>query len=240
VDIIPDRIIDLLGCCPGLFFLTTIHDRIMQLPLDIIWKLILAVLIGGILGAEREFRSKSAGFRTLTLICLGATIFTILSVLIGGPKGTPDRIAANLVVGIGFVGAGVIFKGEGRVNGITTAALIWVTAALGMAIGSGYELVAFIGFVLVFSVLVMFTFLESWIDRVSQIHSYKIVCDFQHETLQRYEKRLKDHHLRFKRIRQSKSGDHISGEWVVKGSAKNHRDFVETILKDPTVREFAF
>src|ERR1700743_1822320 len=106
---------------------------------DIILKLLLAVLIGGVLGAEREYRSKSAGFRTLTMICLGATIFTIFSQIVGG-AGNPDRIASNIVTGIGFVGAGVVFKGDGttRVNGITTAAMIWVTAALGMAIGAGY------------------------------------------------------------------------------------------------------
>src|ERR1700748_177102 len=101
---------------------------------DIIIKLVLAIVIGGAIGAEREYRSKSAGFRTLTLICLGATLFTILSQYIGG-AGNPDRIASNIATGIGFVGAGVIFKGDSahsKVNGITTAAMIWVVAALGM------------------------------------------------------------------------------------------------------------
>src|ERR1700730_3277484 len=106
----------------------------MNLPHDIIIKLLLAVVIGGVIGAEREYRSKSAGFRTLTLICLGSTIFTIFSQIIGagaGPgTGNPDRIASNIVTGIGFVGAGVIFKGDNsgsKVSGITTAAMIWVT-----------------------------------------------------------------------------------------------------------------
>src|ERR1700744_1708962 len=113
----------------------------MELPQQIIWKLVLAVVIGGALGAEREYRSKSAGFRTMTLICLGATLFTIVSELIGA-KGAPERIAPNVVVGIGFVGAGVIFKGDShsKASGVTTAAMIWVTAALGMGIGAGYEM----------------------------------------------------------------------------------------------------
>src|ERR1700744_4735213 len=98
----------------------------MPATTDVLLKLILAVLVGGAIGAEREYRSKSAGFRTLTLICLGATLFTILSQLIG-VRGAPERIASNVVVGIGFVGAGVIFKGDvhSKVNGITTAAMIW-------------------------------------------------------------------------------------------------------------------
>ena len=105
----------------------------MNLPEDIFLKLILAVIIGGSIGAEREYHTKSAGFRTLTLICIGATIFTIFSQILGDP-GNRDRVASNIATGIGFVGAGVIFKGDFGVNGITTAAMIWVTASLGMAI----------------------------------------------------------------------------------------------------------
>ena len=211
----------------------------MQLPQDIFLKLILSLIIGGLIGAEREYRSKSAGFRTLTMICLGATLFTIFSQLIGA-KGAPERIASNVVVGIGFVGAGVIFKGDNRVNGITTAALIWVTAALGMGIGAGYALVAIISCALILVVLLLFTFFEKWIDRISQIRDYKIVCDYQHETLERFETSFKKFNLKFKRNRQMKTGGVITGEWIVKGSEKNHQDFVQNILNDPTVKAFEF
>ena len=210
---------------------------------EVIWKLILAVIVGGLIGAEREYRSKSAGFRTLTLICLGATLFTIFSEWIGG-HGTPDRIASNVVVGIGFVGAGVIFKGEtihSKVNGITTAAMIWVTAALGMGIGAGHELISLIACGLTLAVLFIFSLLEGWIDRVNQIRNYKIVCDFEDETLHRYEDLFASHHLKFKRSRQTKSiDDTITGEWVVQGSETNHRHFIHVILKDPTVKAFEF
>ena len=111
----------------------------MQLPPDILPKLLLSILVGGAIGVEREYRSKSAGFRTLTLICLGSALFTIFSEYIGAGS-NPDRIASNIATGIGFVGAGVIFKGDFGVNGITTAAMIWVTAALGMGIGAGYRM----------------------------------------------------------------------------------------------------
>jgi putative Mg2+ transporter-C (MgtC) family protein len=207
---------------------------------DFVWKLVLAVIVGGMIGAEREYRSKSAGFRTLTLICLGAALFTMLSALIG-TKGAPERIASNVVVGIGFVGAGVIFKGDTKVSGITTAAMIWVTAALGMGIGAGYEILSLIACLLVLSVLFIFSLLEGWIDRVNQIRNYKIVCSFENETLHRYEKLLKDHHLKFKLSRQTKSAsDMITGEWVVQGSETNHRHFIRELLKDPTVKAFEF
>lgn len=207
---------------------------------DIFLKLLLSIVIGGAIGAEREYRSKSAGFRTMTLICLGATLFTIFSQWIGTP-GNPDRIASNIVTGIGFVGAGVIFKGDSKVNGITTAAMIWVTAALGMGIGGGYLLVSAIAGVLILVVLFIFSLLEGWIDKVNQIRTYKIVCPFEKETLGRYEVIFKTHHLRFKRTRQAKTADDlISGEWIVQGSEQNHRHVIHCLLHDPTVKAFEY
>ena len=203
---------------------------------EIVVKMLLAILIGGAIGAEREYRSKSAGFRTLTLICLGATLFTIFSQFIGNP-GNPDRIASNIVTGIGFVGAGVIFKGDSKVNGITTAAMIWVTAALGVGIGAGYLLIATIACGMILLVLFIFSLLEAWIDRVNQIRTYKIVCPFRNETLQRFEQMFKTHHLKFKRTRQGKSADEMmSGEWVVQGSEQNHRHVIHCLLQDPSVK----
>ena len=95
----------------------------------------MVVVVGGLIGAEREYRSKSAGFRTMILICLGSFLFTTFSKYMSVTS--PDRIASNIVTGIGFLGAGVIFKSDNRVNGITTAATIWAVAALGMGIAYG-------------------------------------------------------------------------------------------------------
>lgn len=214
----------------------------MGLTQELIWRLLLAALIGGAIGAEREYRSKSAGFRTLTLICLGATLFTILSQLISGHE--PERIASNVVVGIGFVGAGVIFKGDARskVSGITTAAMIWVTAALGMAIGAGYLLLAAFTCGLVLLILFVFSLLEGWIDRVNQIRNYKIICRFENETLRQYEELFAQHHLKFKRSRQTKSAalNIVTGEWVVQGAEKDHRHVIHELMRDPSVMEFEF
>src|SRR5579871_1124373 len=220
----------------------------MQLPEDIIWKILLSIIIGGLIGAEREYRSKSAGFRTLTLICLGSTIFTIFSQIIGAGaapgSGNPDRIASNIVTGIGFVGAGVIFKGDGtgsKVSGITTAAMIWVTAGLGIAIGAGYYLVAICATGFILLVLFVFMLMEGWIDKMNQIRTYKIVCPFENEPLHRYEELFKCHHLKFRRSGQKKSeGNVMTGEWVVQGSERNHRHCIHEVLRDATVREFEF
>ncbi|HEY8971574.1 MAG TPA: MgtC/SapB family protein [Puia sp.] len=210
---------------------------------EILWRLALAVIIGGLIGAEREYRSKSAGFRTLSLICLGACLFTVLSQLIG-VEHAPERIASNVVVGIGFVGAGVIFRGDtshSKINGITTAAMIWVTAALGMGIGAGYKLISCAACLLVLVVIIVFSLLEGWIDRMNQIRNYKIACVFENETLHRFEELFKSHHLKFRRSRQSKSSANIiTGEWVVQGTEQDHRHCIHEILRDQRVQAFEF
>jgi putative Mg2+ transporter-C (MgtC) family protein len=212
---------------------------IMNLPDGILTKLLLSLLVGGLIGAEREYRSKSAGFRTLTLICIGATIFTVFSQILGDP-GNRDRVASNIATGIGFVGAGVIFKGDFGVNGITTAAMIWVTAALGMAIGAGYGFVALISCAIILIMLLVFSKLEGWIDRVNQTRNYKIVCDYQNETLHAYEESFQRYHLKFKRSKEMKVGELITGEWIVKGAEKNHLNFIRSILNDPNVKQFEY
>lgn len=211
----------------------------MNLPPDTLIKLLLSIFIGGLIGAEREYRSKSAGFRTLTLICLGSTLFTIFSQLIGVGN-NPDRIASNIATGIGFVGAGVIFKGDFGVNGITTAAMIWVTAALGMGIGAGYEWVSVIACALILLMLLIFGRLENWIDHVNQMRNYRIETEFQEETMKRFEKCFESHHLKYKRGREVKTADTISGEWFVRGSKKNHMAFIHEILRDPEILRFEY
>jgi putative Mg2+ transporter-C (MgtC) family protein len=213
----------------------------MTATTEILVKLALSIIVGGLLGAEREYRSKSAGFRTLTLICMGATLFTIFSQIIGGPD-NPDRIASNIVTGIGFVGAGVIFKGDSsKVNGITTAAMIWVTAALGVTIGAGYLLIAAIATGMIFIVLFLFSLVEDRIDRANQIRKYHIVCVFENETLTRFETLFRAHRLRFKRTRQAKSAENLlTGEWVVQGTEQNHRHAVHELMRDPTVKALEF
>lgn len=99
---------------------------------------IAAVLCGILVGAERERREKPAGVRTLTLICLGSVMFTQASILLAGAGGDRSRIAAQVVTGVGFLGAGAIIHGQGLVIGVTTGAAIWAMAAIGVIIGSGH------------------------------------------------------------------------------------------------------
>src|SRR5829696_7813429 len=138
----------------------------------LLFRVLLVVLVGGIIGAEREFRSKSAGFRTMILICLGSFLFTTFSIYI--TKDSPDRIASNIVTGIGFLGAGVIFKSDNRINGITTAAAIWANAALGMGIAGGYYSLVVVSTTLVLASLFLLNKLEDLIDKINQSRNYRI------------------------------------------------------------------
>lgn len=130
---------------------------------ELIKRLLLAGLIGGLLGAERELRRKPAGFRTNILIGLGCAVFTMLSMTIA--PSTPDRIASNIVTGVGFLGAGAIMREQsGGVHGITTAATVWVNAALGTAAGAGQYMLAIIGGAITLAVLAVLGPIEGAVE----------------------------------------------------------------------------
>jgi uncharacterized membrane protein YhiD involved in acid resistance len=143
--------------------------------LPIGFKVVLAILCGGMIGLERELKHKPAGLRTNILICLGAALFTTLSMLISGAHpnhpGDPARIAAQVVTGVGFLGGGMIMQSRGGVTGLTSAATVWVVAAIGVCIGVGYPITAFI-----FSLTVLFTlyFLSKVDNKVlGKLHCYE-------------------------------------------------------------------
>jgi len=116
----------------------------MSLTLDIILRLLLAAVLGAAIGYQRERANKPAGLRTHILIALGSALFTVVSVFGFGDGADPSRVAAGVVAGIGFIGAGVILRGVrgDHIVGLTTAASIWITAAIGLAAGIGMYLIA--------------------------------------------------------------------------------------------------
>lgn len=114
------------------------YEPEMDALITFLFKVIAAVAVGFLIGLERERSHKPAGIRTNILVVLGATLFTVMSFEIAGEfEGDFGRVAANIVTGIGFLGAGAIIQAQGSVRGMTTAAIIWVNGALGLMIGSG-------------------------------------------------------------------------------------------------------
>ncbi|MBW4889324.1 MgtC/SapB family protein [Mucilaginibacter sp. HMF5004] len=170
---------------------------------DEILKIALSAIIGCLVGLEREIRRKPAGFRTLALICVGATIFTICSYKLGLTDNR-DRIAANIITGVGFLGAGVIFRNGASVSGITTAATIWIAAALGMLIGIGEYMLALLGLGISLFILYALQFIQNLIDTKFQHRDYTVTykgdCDATNFKAHIATLKLKTHY--FKETRQ--------------------------------------
>lgn len=116
-------------------------------------RLLVAAALGSLVGYERERMGKPAGVRTHGMVSLGAALFTLVSVHGFGSSGDPSRLASQIVTGVGFLGAGAILRDRGSVHGLTTAASLWVAAALGTAVGVGMEIMALAATVLVFLLL---------------------------------------------------------------------------------------
>jgi putative Mg2+ transporter-C (MgtC) family protein len=200
--------------------------------------ILMSVFCGSIIGFEREYNNKSAGFRTIILICLGSTIFTIVS---RHGHGSDDRISANIITGIGFIGAGVIFKDKFSVLGLTTAAVIWTTAGIGMANGIGYHLLALSMTTCTVLVLSLFGKIEYLIERLH--NSKSLTITFRENGLQpleQLEQLMADNHIRSKRMMLNKMNDHLFAVIRVTGKHRNLVWLNETLVATESVIEFYY
>src|SRR5215472_3901671 len=147
---------------------------------ELFWKmiarLVLAALLGGIIGLERELKHRPAGLRTNMFMCFGSAMFTVLSLQLGGPNDA-TRIAAQIIAGIGFIGAGSILRDKGGVTGLTTAATIFVVASIGMASGGGLYLPAVFATGLLLLALLILGALEGKLNLKPIMMQYVIVSD---------------------------------------------------------------
>jgi putative Mg2+ transporter-C (MgtC) family protein len=137
---------------------------------DAALRIVIALVLGAAVGLEREWKAKSAGFRTYALVSEGAALFMIGAILLynevrssGGTTGDPVRVASTVVQGIGFLAGGVIFTARGHVKGLTTAAGVWVTSAIGVLVGAGFFTTAVIGTAATLVVLGVFRYVERWL-----------------------------------------------------------------------------
>jgi putative Mg2+ transporter-C (MgtC) family protein len=154
-------------------------ERAAWLRLDLFVGLLLATVLGGAIGLEREASGKPAGLRTNILICVGAALITELSILFAQIDGgaDPARVTAQIVTGIGFLGAGSIIQSRGNVHGLTTAATIWVVAAIGIAVGSGAYVEAIGTTALVLLVLIPLGKLEYALEHRRRSRTVRLVVD---------------------------------------------------------------
>lgn len=182
---------------------------------EIILRLALAVFIGGIIGYEREHQNRPAGFRTHTLVCIGASVISMIqqstidevsmlikdcNVLAGGLKSDIGRMGAQVISGVGFLGAGTIIRDKGSVKGLTTAASLWAVACIGLAVGLGYYFLSISSALVVFVALVTFKKIDRRIMQKSNIVDVNIVFTDRKKLIQHLEEYFSSNNIKVKKI----------------------------------------
>lgn len=197
-------------------------------------KLILSAVIGAVIGLEREYRGKVAGFKTMMMICLGSTLFTIFSIKLGTDL-SHDRIAANIITGIGFIGAGAIFKDrENMVSGLTTATIIWIIAAIGMGIGSGEMLFSITTAILVLLLMILSPLLERRVDAMHKVRTITVRFKMSNK-VQAIEAAIHSSGLQFQKSKLQKMGNEIVYTTNISGNEEQLNAFARMMLDDADI-----
>jgi putative Mg2+ transporter-C (MgtC) family protein len=202
-------------------------------------KLLFAIIVGGLIGAEREFRHRAAGFRTIIFICLGSTLFTMFSLELGGDA-SPVRIAAHMVTGVGFLCAGVILIDRTRIVGLTTAATIWFTAAMGMGIGGGQYLIVVLALIGAMVILWVFPKLEELIYNVRERRTYEMLCEYNGDKLSELEGLFQSSGLWVKGHKIVKRDDGMVYIIDAYGAPQSHERVMEMLSTKPDIKEFQY
>jgi putative Mg2+ transporter-C (MgtC) family protein len=200
--------------------------------------LLVALALGACIGLERELSDKAAGLRTNILICIGSCMFTMVSKSIAGAD--PTRIAAQIVSGIGFLGAGAIMREGEHVTGLTTAATAWVVAAIGMTIGFGSYMIAAAATAIVLIVQAIFPHLDTMIDELRQRHTFRISSDLNDDGLEQIKTIFRNSDVKVLRRKLMKKADLYYSEWYVSGPRLEQKSVVRLLLENKHVRELTY
>jgi putative Mg2+ transporter-C (MgtC) family protein len=200
-------------------------------------QLTLAAVLGGVIGLERELKHRPAGLRTNMFICFGAAMFTVLSIQLGG-KTDATRIAAQIIPGIGFIGAGSILRGKTGVTGLTTAATIFVVASIGMACGGGLYLLAMFATVLLLLALRLLGFMERRWNLKPLIMNYSVVTDRPaQEIVSQINQALEDQDKELSSLRLSKVDGKERVMFSVGATRSDHEDLLNRLHQTPDLRD---
>lgn len=202
------------------------------MEIGIILKILLAAMLGGIIGLERELAHKEAGLRTNILIAIGSALITVLSAKIAGlaQAADPARLTAQIVSGIGFLGAGAIIQARFAVHGLTTAATIWTVAAIGIAVGSGFYLLAFLVTLLVVIVLTVFRVLQTYIERQKQNYVYLISTEERAALLVEIRQVMTELNIRSSSSLLKRRGAGYELEIIFHTSDHKNREFLDKVM----------
>ncbi len=204
--------------------------------LELLLQLLLATLLGGAIGLERELSGKPAGLRTNILICVGAALFTALSMKMSLGRGDPARVAAQVLPGVGFIGAGTILHARGSVTGLTSAATIWVVAAIGMALGAHAYEEALGTALLVVLVLHGLGWLEGFLARQATHSRLLIHARPEATTVEELESLVRRAGLEIERTMSRRENVDLVVEFELRGPKRLHDQVLVGILHHPSVR----
>ncbi|MEK7384574.1 MAG: MgtC/SapB family protein [Elusimicrobiota bacterium] len=212
-----------------------------QLALDSL-SLCIALCLGAAIGLERELSDKAAGLRTNILICVGSCLFAILSreVAAGVPGADITRLAAQVISGIGFLGAGAIMREGDHVTGLTTAATIWVVSAIGVAVGFGHYAIAVAAAVATLVVQMFFPRLDELIDELRQRYTFRIVSDLDDEGLEEIKAIFRVADVKVLRRKLMKKAGFYYSEWYASGPRLEQKEVVRKLLDNKHVRELTY
>jgi putative Mg2+ transporter-C (MgtC) family protein len=205
-------------------------------------RLVIALLIGGAIGLEREFKGKPAGMRTNMLICIGSCLIMIISIEVARTAvrvGDPGRIAAQVVTGIGFLGAGTIMRSRFHVVGLTTAATIWALSALGLAIGAGYILLSVFVAFLITGTLVVIGYIEAKLATKRSLHLLQVAIERREGVLGEIARVFEELRIEREALDVAKSGDEWNVTIEYAASHERHHAIVDRLRTIGGVRGVA-
>jgi len=213
-----------------------LHKIVEIFRLELMGQLALATVLGGAIGLERELGGKPAGLRTNILICIGSALYTKLSITMAGTTADPTRVAAQIVTGVGFIGAGTILHARGAVVGLTSAATIWVVAAIGVALGGGYYFEACGTTLLVILVLQGLGRIEIVVQRQSATSQVTIHARPGPTAVEELETIVRRAGLEIVRETQRQENVDLVLEYELRGSKRLHDQVMIALLHHPSVR----
>ena len=217
--------------------------RVLAENRESVLRLFMAAVLGGLIGLEREARSKPAGFRTNMLICLGAALLTEVSTFVardamtGGYNADPGRISAQIVSGVGFLGAGTIMQARGSVTGLTTAATLWVVAAIGMAVGAGAYLYALIATLLVMLALILLGKLDDrLLPRLPTERILRVVLEPRSELVSAVERQINEAGYQIRSVDVETGPETFTASFVTRSGGRDYDRALNIALSSEGVR----
>lgn len=200
---------------------------------QVLVRLVVAAVLGGLIGLERELKRRPAGLRTNMFICFGAAMFTVLSDRFAGQFGGDHaRIAAQIIPGIGFIGAGSILHERGSVTGLTTAATIFVVASIGMAAGAGFYLFAIFATFVILIALYLLGMMETRFSLKSVLLSYEVLGDNASDLLNVINRAVDREHHGLQGLQLSELDGHRRVQFKVEATARDHKMILTELKSD--------